>query len=185
LLAAHEVGHVVAASVVGLKATRPMFVPFLGAVISLRRPPVNAKMEANIAIAGPAAGTISGLICLAFYLWTDSTLLLVLAYTACLLNLFNLIPCDPLDGGKIASAISPHMWWLGSISTGLLYFYTHNLFVLIILLVSLLRIWRDDRNEYSKHYFSLSMTQRLNVAWWYFGLLIVLGLMTLYVVELL
>jgi len=185
LLFVHEVGHLVAVNVVGLKASRPMFVPFLGAVISLRRPPVNAKMEANIAIAGPAAGTLSALVCMAIYLWTDSTLMLVLCYTACLLNLFNLIPCDPLDGGKIASAISPRLWWVGSICTGILYFYTHNFFVFVILLVSLFRIWRGDRDECGKSYYCLSLRQRLNVTWWYFGLLVVLGVMTLFVVELL
>ena len=121
LLFVHELGHLVAARVVGVDSSIPFFVPFLGAVISLRQPPKNAKMEANIAIGGPAAGMLSGLVCLIFYLWTDSLLMLLLAYTACLLNLFNLIPCTPLDGGRIATAISPHMWWLGSTSTGILF----------------------------------------------------------------
>lgn len=56
LLLVHELGHVIASRIVGLRASGPTFIPFIGAVISLNRAPVNAKMTANIAIGGPAAG---------------------------------------------------------------------------------------------------------------------------------
>lgn len=185
LLLAHELGHFAAARVVGLSSSIPLFVPFVGAVISLRQAPINAKMEANIAIGGPATGTLSALICLVLYLWTDGMLFLVLAYTACILNLFNLIPCMPLDGGRIATAISPHMWWAGSFTTGILFFYTHNLFLLVIFAFSLLRLWHADSNDYSGRYYHLGFGQRVKVALWYFGLLAILGMATLYLASLL
>lgn len=184
LLLIHELGHFAAAWAVGLRSSIPFFVPFLGAVIHLRQPPTNAKMEANIAVGGPAAGTISALVCLAFFLWTDSTLMLVLAYTACILNLFNLIPCAPLDGGKIAAAISPRMWWLGSLAAGALFFFTHNLFILVIFVFSLVQLWQGE-GETSGRYYRLGLGQRIKVALWYFGLLAVLGVATVYLVELL
>ncbi|MGL5514559.1 MAG: site-2 protease family protein [Sporomusa sp.] len=184
LLLVHEMGHVVASRIVGLRASGPMFIPFIGAVISLNRAPVNAKMTANIAIGGPAAGTISALACLAFYLWSDSTLMLVLAYTACLLNLFNLVPCAPLDGERIAAAISPRLWWIGSFVIGAVFLYTYNLLILIIFLFSLFELWRsEDQREGS--YYQLTVAQRVKVALWYFGLLSVLGVTTLYTMELL
>ncbi len=184
LLLVHELGHVAATRIVGLRASGPTFIPFIGAVISLNRPPVNAKATANIAIGGPAAGTISALVCLAFYLWSDSTLLLVLAYTACLLNLFNLIPCAPLDGERIAAAISPRLWWVGSLVIGIVFLYTYNLLVLIIFLFSLIELWRNDEGDHDGYY-QLTAAQRLQVAWWYFGLLSVLGVTTLYTLDLL
>ncbi len=185
LLLVHELGHLVAARVVGLRSSTPVFVPFLGAVIRLRQPPINAKMEANIAVGGPAAGTLSALVCLVFYLWTDSALMLVLAYTACLLNLFNLIPCAPLDGGKIAAAISPRMWWLGSLAAGALFYYTHNIFILLIFAFSLAQLWRGEGADPGARYYHLGLGQRIKVALWYFGLLGVLGVSTVYLVELL
>ncbi|MDR3590960.1 MAG: site-2 protease family protein [Negativicutes bacterium] len=185
LLLVHEIGHLIAARVVGLRSSIPMFVPFVGAVISLRQAPKNAKMEANIAIGGPATGTLSALVCLLFYLWTDSVLMLVLAYTACILNLFNLIPCTPLDGGRITAAISSHLWWVGTIATGILFFYTNNFFLFIIFLFSLFRLWQGDSGEESEHYYQLSLGQRIKVALWYFGLLAILGLVTLYLMSLL
>ncbi|MPL67850.1 hypothetical protein SDC9_13553 [bioreactor metagenome] len=183
LLLAHELGHLIASRAVGVKTQGPIFVPFIGAALALKDVPVNARMEANIAIGGPAVGTLSALVCLTAYLWTDSILMLVLAYTACLLNLFNLIPCDPLDGGKIAGAISPHMWWGGTIAIGLLFVSTHNLFILFIFFVSLLRLWRGDYGN--EVYYDLTLGQRLTMLWWYVGLLLVLGIATLYIAEIL
>jgi Zn-dependent protease len=111
--------------------------------------------------------------------------MLVLAYTACLLNLFNLIPCSPLDGGRIAVAISPHLWWVGSISLAAMFYWTHNILILVIFFFSLARLWQGDKKDGNEKYFQLTLGQRLTVAWWYFGLLAVLGLLALYLVELL
>lgn len=183
LLFLHELGHMIASRAVGVPSAGPFFVPFIGAALRLKKTPANVRVEANIAIGGPALGTLSGLICLALYLWTDNLLLLVLAYTACLLNLFNLIPCDPLDGGRIAGAISPHMWWLGSVAIGLLYLYTKSIFILCIFLVSLCRLWRSDGGDRTRC--RLTSVQRLTMLSWYMGLLLVLGVTTLYIAELL
>lgn len=185
LLFAHEYGHLVASRVVGLRVSSPIFIPFIGAIIRIKELPINAKMEANVAIGGPAMGTLSALLCLALYFWTNSMLMLVLSYTACLLNLFNLIPCDPLDGGRIAAAISPRLWWLGSIVIGVLFVYTYNFFVLIILVFSLFRLWQSYGANDNVPYYQLTISQRLTVGWWYFGLVIVLSGTTLYIVGIL
>lgn len=185
LLFAHEFGHLVASRVVGLNVSSPIFIPFLGAVIRIKELPLNAKMEANVAIGGPAMGTLSALFCLVLYLWTNNMLLLVLSYTGCLLNLFNLIPCEPLDGGRIAAAISPRLWWLGSIVIGVLFVYTYNIFIFVILVFSLFRLWQSHGANENALYYKLTIRQRLSVGWWYFGLVGVLGGTTLYIVEIL
>lgn len=185
LLFAHEYGHLVAARVVGLKVSKPIFIPFFGAVIRVKELPHNVKMEANVAIGGPAMGTLSALFCLVVYFWTNSMLMLVLSYTACLLNLFNLIPCDPLDGGRIAAAISPRLWWVGSILLGVLFIYTYNFFIFIMLVFSLFRLWHTTDSGVDVLYYHLTVSQRVAVGWWYFGLTIVLGGTTLYIMEIL
>jgi len=185
LLFVHEYGHLIASRVVGLKVSNPIFIPFIGAVIRIKDLPLNAKMEANVAIGGPAMGTLSALFCLAAYFWTNSMLMLVLSYTACLLNLFNLIPCDPLDGGRIAAAISPRLWWLGSIVMGGLFVYTYNFFVFIIFLFSIYRLWGSCSLDENLAYYDLTIGQRLAVGWWYFGLVIVLSGTTVYIVGIL
>ncbi|WP_199884017.1 site-2 protease family protein [Anaerosinus massiliensis] len=185
LLFAHEFGHIIAAKVVGLRTSPPIFIPFLGAMVHLKRQPVNAKMTANIAIGGPAMGALSALVCIACYFWTDQKLWLTLAYIACILNLFNLIPSEPLDGGKIVVAISPHFWWLGTMMIGLLFFYTYNMLIFIIFLFSLSRVWKINRTNYTETYYQISRKKRWMVFSWYIGLIAVLGIATLYIWELL
>lgn len=180
LLLAHEGGHVLASRVAGIGAGPPLFIPFLGAVVRLERQPANAKVAANIALGGPALGTLSALACLAAYFWTGHLLLLTLAYTAALLNLFNLIPCDPLDGGQIAAAISPYAWWGGSCMIGGLFFYTYNALIFVIFLFSLTRLW-NMRAKKKALYYRLSARQRLVVFWQYIALIAVLGMVTLYI----
>lgn len=177
LLFIHELGHLLALAVVGLKSGGMWFVPFLGAVISVKQAPTNVKTAANIAVAGPAAGAISALFCLACYFWTDQILWLVLCYTACLLNLLNLIPCAPLDGEKAAGAIHPKLWWGGSLVLLALIWQTANFILLIIFAFSLIRLWRETSEE---SYYRLRMGQKVTVACWYFGLLFLLGGLTWY-----
>lgn len=184
LLLCHELGHVAAAAVVGLEISSPLFIPFLGALVNLKRPPHNAKAEANLAIGGPALGTIAALLCLVAYLWTDSLLMLVLAYTGSLFNLFNLIPCLPLDGGRIAAAISPKAWLAGSIIVGATFLRTYNPLLLAVFAFSLLKLWYGE-DAAGGAYYDTPPRQRLRVAMWYFGLLAVLGVTTLYTMELL
>lgn len=185
LLFAHEVGHVLASRVVGMHASPPIFIPFLGAVIHLKKQPVNAKMTANIAIGGPAMGALSALICIACYFWTDQRLFLILAYIACILNLFNLIPCEPLDGGKIVVAISPYLCWIGTMIIGGLFFYTYNVLIFIIFVFSLVRLWHLNRIDYTERYYQISTKVRWIVFSWYIGLIAVLGIAVVYIGELL
>jgi Zn-dependent protease len=113
LLFAHEMGHLVAARQRGLKVGAPAFIPFVGAWIALEGEPVDVETEAYVAIAGPVVGTIAAL---AVYLWArseDSGLPLAIAYSGLFLNLFNLLPVSPLDGGRVTAVLSPRVWFLG------------------------------------------------------------------------
>ena len=175
LLLAHETGHVLAACAVGLRPSFPLFIPFLGAVISLRRPPVSARMEANVAIGGPAMGALSALSLLTVYFWTGDILMLMLAYTAGVLNLFNLIPCMPLDGGKIADAISPRFWWIGSAATGMVFFVTLDSLVLFFAVMILVGLKGMQHTEPGVYY-RLRPIERIRLAGWYIILLVVLGM---------
>lgn len=116
LMLVHEMGHVLAMWYYGLSASPPIFIPFLGALINLRQNPPNAKVEAIVGIGGPLTGTVGALICYGLYHYVPAMhipLVLELAYFGFLLNLFNLLPVPPLDGGRITAAVSPWIWMLG------------------------------------------------------------------------
>jgi Zn-dependent protease len=109
----HELGHGWAIKREGLQAGYPVFIPFFGAMIALRGQPRNSLVEARIAIAGPMAGTVAALGATTLYLLSDNPLYLALAYFGYFLNLFNLIPISPLDGGRVAHMFSRRIWLVG------------------------------------------------------------------------
>jgi Zn-dependent protease len=117
LILVHELGHVAAMRYYGLSAGPPIFVPVLGALIRLRQAPANAKVEAIVGIGGPLLGTVGALACYGLYRamppGSAADLVHVLAHVGFMLNLFNLLPVPPLDGGRITAAMSPKIWVLG------------------------------------------------------------------------
>jgi len=116
LILVHEMGHVLAMWYYGLSASPPIFIPFVGALINLRQNPPNAKVEAIIGIAGPVAGTLGSIACYALYLFVPGlhyNIVRELAAIGFFMNLFNLLPVPPLDGGRITAAVSPWIWIAG------------------------------------------------------------------------
>jgi Zn-dependent protease len=113
LLLVHEMGHVIQLRREGIKASAPMFIPFLGAVISAKSLGQNALAEARVGLAGPILGTVGSAVCIVVWHATGNALWGALAFTGFFLNLFNLLPVVPLDGGRAMAAMAPWMWFLG------------------------------------------------------------------------
>jgi Zn-dependent protease len=139
LILVHELGHVVANLYYGIRSSPPIFIPFLGAVIALRQQFPDAKVEAISAIAGPVAGTNGAIVTLALYFTTGNPLLLELAGFGFMINLFNLLPLPPLDGGRVMAAVSPWVWILGLVGMGALvvndFRHGQDVSVLMIMLI--------------------------------------------------
>lgn len=112
VLMLHEMGHVIALRMKGMECRGPVFIPFLGAAIFL--PSFKDRgTEASVAFGGPLIGTIGVIVCLAGYAVTGSEILIVLAYLGAFINLFNLIPLSPLDGGRICQIVGPWFKYIG------------------------------------------------------------------------
>ena len=118
LILIHELGHTIANWCYGIAQSPPIFLPYVGAVIMLRQNPPDAKAEAVIGIAGPIAGTFGALCCYGLFLYTRQPLLFQLAMYSFWMNLFNLIPIWPLDGGRVAAGITPVLWLIGVVLFG-------------------------------------------------------------------
>jgi Zn-dependent protease len=117
LILIHELGHVWAAKIKGLPVTAPVFIPFLGALIMMKRHPRDAQTEAFIAFGGPLIGSLGALVFLWVGLAFGNALLIQLAYVGLFLNLINLLPIQPLDGGRISVAVSRWLWLFGLIGS--------------------------------------------------------------------
>ncbi len=174
LIAVHEMGHVLAARGVGFKVSMPIFIPFVGAFISMKQQPTNARTEAIIAAGGPVIGSLGAVACLGIGVFFQSNLFLALAYTGCLLNLFNLVPVHPLDGGRIVTAISPLMWIIGiPLLIVIAMKYPNPIVILFVILgaIQAYNLWKSP----NKTYFAVSRQTRITFATLYFGLMIILG----------
>ena len=101
LILVHELGHFVEARRQGLNPALPVFIPFLGAYVAMKNAPFDPWRNLLVSAAGPFAGGLASLGVWLVGESTDSRFLVALAYTGFLLNLFNLIPLRPLDGGFI------------------------------------------------------------------------------------
>ena len=113
LIFVHEMGHVLQLRREGIKASAPMFIPFFGAVIWAKSLGENALAEARVGLAGPVLGGLGSAALIPVADATGNDLFTALAFTGFFLNLFNMLPVVPLDGGRAMAALSPAMWFVG------------------------------------------------------------------------
>src|SRR6266516_4131669 len=147
LLFLHELGHVIQLRREGVKASAPMFIPFLGAVITARSMGDDAAAEARVGLAGPILGSIASLAPLAIWLATGSDFWRALAYVGFFINLFNLLPVLPLDGGRAMAALSPTIWLVGLAGLLALAIAFPNPIIFLILLFGGFESWRRWRTR--------------------------------------
>lgn len=173
LLLVHEMGHVIQLRREGIEASAPMFIPFLGAVISAKSLGKDAAAEARVGLAGPVLGTIATLVPLCIWLATGNDLWRALAYIGFLINLFNLIPVVPLDGGRAMAALSPWVWFAGF--AGLIavtILYPNPIMILVLLFGGFesWRRWKARNTPEAKAYHDIPTGTRVLVAVTYLSL---------------
>ena len=149
LIFVHEMGHVLELRRQGVPASAPLFIPFLGAFVGMKQLPDNAWKEAQVALAGPVLGTVGAAAVWGLGAVYDSNFLKAMAFVGFLINLFNLLPIIPLDGGRAVSALHPAIWALGLGGLVALELYRPNPILLFILVLGGLELWRrwQTRND--------------------------------------
>ena len=186
LLFVHEAGHALWMRKEGIPAGAPVFIPFLGAVISMRDMPRNAYVEAKVGLAGPVLGTIGAAVVLGLGELTDSDLLRAAASTGFLLNLFDLLPIVPLDGGRAMAAVHPSLWIAGIAGLAVLLVFSPNAILVLILLLGGREAWvrwRKRNDQADATYYTVARSQRILIGVVYIGLaaVCVLGMRAGYV----
>jgi len=179
LLFCHEMGHYLAAKQRGLKVGMPTFIPFVGAWIELKEQPMNAETEAYVAMAGPLAGTAAALVCYVLARSEGSDLLLAISYSGFFLNLFNLIPVPPLDGGRMTGVVSRKFWLLGApVLVGVFMWRPSPMLILVALLAAphVLKAVRGGGE--APGYYATPAVKRIEYALLYLGLTAYLAVMS-------
>ena len=172
LIFIHEMGHYVAAKYKGLTVLPPVFTP-MGAYVQ-HSPAPSADVEAFVSYAGPLFGTIGGIAALVLGLVLNVPALFTLAQYSFLINLLNMIPMRPLDGGGISMAIHRNAWILGI--PMLLFMFLggglNSMFNMIILIMIVMGFTQDlqYRKSLPESYFAVSLVTRAGYILAYLGL---------------
>lgn len=182
LIFVHEMGHFLAARQRGLDVGAPTFIPFVGAWIQLKDLPHDVETEAYVGLAGPLVGSVGALACYFAARTYDSQLLLALSYAGFFLNLFNLIPLSPFDGGRVTAIISPRVWLLGvPILLGLFLVRPSPILVMMAVLAvpQVMKAWHfDPAAPENRAYYAVTSEQRLTYGAMYLGLAAFLAVIT-------
>ncbi len=110
----HELSHAFMGRYEGIEIEEIVLHPF-GGLARLRNEPDSPRAEFRIAIAGPAASFVIGIVTFVLLLptvragfYTVAGVLLLISAGNVLLAIFNLFPGYPLDGGRVLRAILWH-----------------------------------------------------------------------------
>jgi Zn-dependent protease len=150
LLFVHEMGHVIQLRREGVEASAPIFIPFLGAVIAAKSMGEDAAAEARVGLAGPVLGTLGTLIPVGIWLATGSELWRALAYIGFFINLINLLPVLPLDGGRAMAVLGPYVWLAGIlIAVAATVIFLGPFMLLFVLLIGGPELYHRFKNRHS------------------------------------
>ena len=197
LLFLHEMGHALVMKLKGIPVGGLIFVPMLGAAVTMRQMPQNARDEAEVGIAGPIAGALAASACLAIaqempYLMARGMFLNMpawfygiwapLAYFGFFINLFNLIPVMPFDGGRVLGAIDRRIWYLGfaALLGYQIWLWLHgnfSIWLLFFVVIAATQLWTGNKAVNAargENYYNVSTGTRITLGLVYFGLAAVL-----------
>jgi Zn-dependent protease len=180
LLFIHEMGHYIQLRREGVRPSGMVFIPFLGAAVGTRSLGGSALAEARVGLAGPILGSLATAALLPLALTSDDEFWKALAFTGFFLNLFNLLPVVPLDGGRAMAAMAPWMWFVGFGALVLLLFIWPNPILLIIVLFGgfeTYRRWKHRKQglDGNPAYYRVKPLHRALVALVYVGLVVALA----------
>ena len=174
MLFIHEMGHYIAARQRGLKVGAPTFIPFVGAWIEMKQLPHDAETEAHVGLGGPLLGSVGALAAWFLAQGGGPAWLLAVAYAGFFLNLFNLIPLSPFDGGRITAVLSPRIWLLGVPILGALFLWRPSPMLLLMAVLAAPQVWkawkyRPDSDE-ARSYYAVPTAKKWEYGLMYLGL---------------
>ena len=171
----HEYGHIRAMKYFGMKTKGIYLIPFMGG-LALSDERINTRwQDVVISIMGPTFGLFMSLLSLVAYWITGADIFAGLAAFNALLNLFNLLPILPLDGGHILKSISFSMnsliglvMCIAGAAFGIYLSYTLNLTLLgLMLLIGSVEIGFEWRARHYSHLLPLDRSGQIVSAVWY------------------
>lgn len=173
LIYVHEMGHFMAMKMKGLEPQAPIFIPFVGAYVSMTKMPPNQAVSAWTAFAGPFVGGLCAGLLFGVGQVYDIRLLSVLGNFGFILNLIQLVPAKPLDGGFLAECISRKLLLPGAVGLLLLAFVLQSPLFIILGFFSIIT-WFHSGNVSAVP--ECTAEERVQITVSYLALVVALGL---------
>lgn len=148
----HEMGHVAALRRYGIKASAPMFIPGLGAMVRLKEMPATAREDSRVGLAGPVWGFGAALATYGVYLVTGWPSWAAIARVAAWINLFNLMPVWQLDGARGFRSLGRADRWLVVLAMGMMWLWVKDGLLLLIFILAVVRTVGSKPSESSDRY---------------------------------
>lgn len=174
LVLVHEIGHWLAFRAFGTPVSLPYFIPGFAAFVAPKAPPPSPAHGAFAALMGPITGMAASGVCFAYGVATNNHFWFAAAYIGFFLNLFQLIPLVPFDGGRVAEIIDARLFWVGLVVFALFLAVIglHSPFAWLLLLIvgvtALPRIRAALRGEISPVLAATPVRARVSLALGYF-----------------
>jgi stage IV sporulation protein FB len=149
----HEAGHFIAMKSYGYGNVRMLFIPLLGAYVSGQPARIHPVRKMVVLMAGPLPGILIGMVCGMIYSHNHEYIYYQLALLFIFLNVFNLLPVSPLDGGQMLETLffGSRKWvqtmfiGLSAVIIAFLAWITKNyamLLIVVFLIMRLSLIWK-------------------------------------------
>jgi Zn-dependent protease len=135
----HEMGHVVALTHYGIRASAPMFIPGIGAVVRLRQYPASPREDARVGLAGPLWGLGAALAAWGIHLVAHAPIFAAIAQVGAWINLFNLLPVWQLDGGRGFRALARRERWFAAAAIAAAWAVTEESLLVLLLIAAVVR----------------------------------------------
>ena len=158
LILLHESGHGFTAKIMGIKVGVPIFIPFLGAFISLKEQLKSTYVEAIVGFGGPFAGLIGAVAVFCFGYYNPDPHIrdfcIALAWFTGMINYFNMMPFFGLDGDRISQPMNKYHWVVLIVVVSALIYWYHEktnsmhpfmIFLIIGALIKGYRVWNKDK----------------------------------------
>jgi len=175
LIYVHEMGHFVWMKAKGLQPKAPVFVPLVGAYVAMTHLPKDMATHAWVAYAGPLVGGLAAAVMYAVGMASGNTYLIAAANTGFIINLLQLVPVRPFDGGFIAGAISRWLYVPGIILLVAAALVLHSVLLTIVAVVGVFMLISMLRGKGESDMTLATLPDRLVIAAAYFALALLLG----------
>jgi Zn-dependent protease len=143
----HEMGHVAALLRYGYRASAPLFIPGLGALIRLQQDFTDPRQDARVGLAGPIWGLGAAVFCGGVFALTGQPIWAALAKFGAWVNLFNLTPVWQLDGGRAFRGLNRSQRWLATAAIATAWSVTADGLLILMTIVGVARTALDKPND--------------------------------------